>query len=457
MQVRYRAAPPPEYFQLGCKYRAIAFLSLYCAKFCQRFMKILIKQATIIHPDSPYHLQSKDILLENGVIIQIGNNSDLIVDEIIQGEDIYLTHGWIDIFAQFHDPGAEHKETIATGAAAAAAGGYTTIFAIPNTNPVLQHKTQVEYIKQRNQLYCTILPLGAVSKNIEGKELAEMMDMYYSGAIAFSDGIKPIQNAGLLLKALQYIKAFNGVLIQVPDDTSIAGAALMHEGIISTQMGLPGKPMMAEELIIARDIKLARYTDSAIHFTAVSSPKSIEYIKRAKDAGINVTCSVTPYHLMFCDEDLQQYDTNLKVNPPLRSRADMLALRKAVADGVIDCIASHHIPQDIDSKQCEFEYAKHGMIGLQTCFAAVNTAIPDLSAEKIHELFSGSAAQIFKLPLHPITEGCKANFTIYSKKGITQLSKENNKSKSSNSPFMNIQLKGKVIATICNGNLNKAI
>ena len=420
-------------------------------------MKILVKQATIIHPGSSFHLQTRDILLENDAIVKIDSNLKDEANEIIEADKLCCSPGWIDSFAQFHDPGAEHKETLSTGAAAAAAGGYTTVFTIPNTNPVVQHKTQVEYVKQHHQPACTVFPLGAISKHIEGKELAEMMDMYHSGAIAFTDGLKPVQNAGLLLKALQYVKAFNGVIIQVPDDTSIAANALMHEGIVSTQMGLPGKPMMAEELIVARDIKLARYTDSAIHFTAVSSPKSIEYIKRAKDAGLQVTCSVTPYHLLFCDEDLQQYDTNLKVNPPLRSRADMLALRQAVQDGVVDCIASHHIAQDIDSKQCEFEYAKHGMIGLQTCFAAVNTAIPDLSTERIFQLFAGNAAQIFKLSASPIAEGCKANLTLFSKEGTTLLTKQNNKSKSSNSPFFNTPLSGKIIATICNGKLNKTI
>ena len=205
------------------------------------------------------------------------------------------------------------------------------------------------------------------------KELAEMYDMKASGAVAFSDGINSVQSAGLLVKALQYVKAFDGILVQIPDDKSINPHGLMNEGIVSTRLGLPGKPAMAEELIVARDIKLTRYAGSKLHFTGVSTKKSLEYIKRGKDSGASVSCSVTPYHLFFCDEDLQGYNTNLKVNPPLRNKEDRAALQKAIKDGVVDCIASHHLPNEYDSKVLEYDKSGNGLCSSEYSFTRYGT------------------------------------------------------------------------------------
>ena len=417
-------------------------------------MKILLKQVAVADTGSPHNGSVKDILIINGIISQIEPLLNIDADEIIDCKNVSVSPGWVDIFSHLCDPGFEHKETLESGAAAAIAGGYTQVFSLPNTNPVVHNKAQVEYIVQKSKLLLVCVhPLGAVTKSCEGKELAEMYDMHASGAIAFSDGTNAIQSAGLMLKALQYVKAFDGVVVQVPVDKSIGQFGLMHEGIVSTRLGLPGIPAMAEELIVARDIKLARYADSKLHFTGVSSPKSLEYIKRAKDAGLQVTCSVTPYHLFFCDEDLQQYNTNLKVNPPLRSRTDMLSLREAVRNGLVDCIASHHLPQDWDSKTCEFEYAKNGMIGLQTCFAAIQTVIPELSSTDIANLFSLNARNIFNLDTPTIKEGNTAEITLFTNKEEFILSKEQVKSKSQNSAFIDQMLKGKVIGIISKGNL----
>lgn len=300
-----------------------------------------------------------------------------------------------------------------------------------------------------------MLPIGAVTKNIEGKDLAEMYDMYNSGAIAFSDGLTPVQNSGLLLKALQYVKAFGGTIIQMPVDKSIGTHGLMNEGIASTQLGLAGIPAIAEEIIIKRDIDLLRYTQSKLHITGVSTAKGIQLINEAKQEGLQITCSVTPYHLYFCDEDLKEYDTNLKVNPPLRTKEDMLALRKAVIDGNVDCIASHHFPQDIDNKICEFEAAKNGMIGLQTSFAVFNEVLPELSVEQIANLFTNNARKIFGLDSSGININAQATVTVFNKTSSTVLMKENNKSLSANSPFFNQSLKGKVIAVINKGLLKR--
>lgn len=412
-------------------------------------MKILLQEVVLNDPRSQHNGSRKDILIVDGHISRIAEAIDAPDARIIHEHGLVASPGWVDPFAHFNDPGSEHKETIESGAAAAAAGGFTTVCVIPNTKPAIDNKSTVEYVMAKaSRLPVQVLPIGAVTRNTDGKELAEMYDMRASGAVAFSDGIKPIQSSGLLVKALLYVKTFDGVVIQIPDDTSIAPHGLMHEGIISTRLGLPGKPMIAEELIVARDIKLARYTDSHIHFTGISSPKSIEYIRRAKEGGLKVSCSVAPYHLFFCDEDLMNYDTNLKVNPPLRTRADMMAMREAVKSGWVDCIATHHQPQDYDAKVLEFEYAKFGMTGLETCFSVLHTAIPELDAGQLASLLSINARQIFKLPEARLEEGRQALISLYLPDVQKVFEQKDFHSKCSNSPFTGLPLKGKVFGTI---------
>lgn len=413
-------------------------------------MKVLIKQATIVCPSSPLNGQVKDIFIENGRITAIADNISQQADQTIQQPNLHASIGWMDVFAHFCDPGFEYRETLETGAAAAAAGGFTEVMVLPNTNPVVHAKTQVEYIVQKSkELPVTIHPIGAITKNAEGKDLAEMYDMRQSGAAAFSDGIHSVQSSGLLIKALQYVKSFDCTIIQIPDDKSIAPGGLINEGIVSTQLGLPGKPAMAEEIIVARDIKLARYAGSKLHFTGIASAKSLEYIRRAKEGGIQVTASVTPYHLWFTDEDLKDYDTNLKVNPPVRIEADKQALIAGFLDGTIDCIASHHIPHNYDAKVCEFEYAKAGMIGLETLFGVVwKVASGKQSIDQLIDKLSVAPRNIFGLPVPVIKEGETANLTLFDPNAEYTFTEAGIQSKSKNSAFIGKQLKGKVVGII---------
>ncbi len=411
-------------------------------------MRVLIRQARIIDPASSYHDSTQDILVDSGIIVNIGTISEN-ADRIIDARNMHVSPGWVDVFANFADPGFEHKETLQTGSAAAAAGGFTDVFVIPNTKPVTDNKSQVEYLRSKSdKLAATIHPIGAISKNSEGRDLAEMYDMKHSGAVAFSDGTSPVQSAGLLLKALQYVKSFEGVIIQIPDDKTIGANGLMHEGIVSTRLGLAGKPMMAEELLVARDIKLARYAASKLHFTGITSPKSLEYIRRAKDSGLNITCSVTPYHLFFTDADLIDYDTNLKVYPPLRSEKERTVLQQAVADGTVDCIATHHMPHEYDSKVLEFEYAKNGMTGLETCYSVLKTILPSISETRWVELLSTNPRRIFGLEPASINKKEAASLTLFSPSEKTYFEKKAIRSKSINSPFIGMEMNGRIIGTI---------
>lgn len=410
-------------------------------------MKVLIKQARICGTSAPLRGQVKDIFIQNGIITQISDSISEAADKIIAIPHLHISTGWVDGFAHFTDPGFEHKETLATGAAAAAAGGFTDVFLLPNTQPAISSKSTVEYIKQKAASLCVNLhPIGSVSKDAEGKDLSEMYDMHQSGAIAFSDGTQSIQSPGLLLKALQYVLPMEACIIQVPNDKSIQSQGLINEGIISTQLGLPGKPAIAEELMIARDIELVKYTGSRLHITGVSTRRGLQLIQDARQLGLHISCSVTPMHLLFCDEDLQTYDTNLKLNPPLRTAADRDALREAFQNGSMDCIASHHQPQHWDDKTCEFEYAKYGSESLEAVFGVAGLFQKDLDC--LTEMMSIAPRKIFGLPIPVIAEGNKAICTLFVPDETYSFSEQHIKSKSKNNPFVGHSLKGKVIGII---------
>jgi dihydroorotase len=407
-------------------------------------MRVLIRNATITSTSSPFNGQSKDILIEHGIIKTIGDNIPQDSAQVITHDGMNVSEGWMDCFANFCDPGFEYKETLQTGSMAAASGGFTAVMLVPNTQPVIDNKSQVEYLRQLSNIPVTIFPIGAITQKCEGKELTEMYDMRKSGALAFSDGLNPIQSSGILLKALQYVLSFGGTIIQLPDDRNIGSTGLMNEGIISTRLGLPGKPAISEELLIARDIELAAYSGSKIHFTGISTKRSLDCILEAKAKGVRVSCSVTPYHLFFCDEDLVTYDTNLKVNPPLRTKEDMLAIRMATIEGKIDFMASHHQPQDWDGKTCEFEYARYGMDTLESAFSVAMKCGIDI--QTFVKMQTVNISSLFDLPFHPIAQGNPANLTLFDPHAESIITDMHSRSK--NNAFINKPLRGKTFGII---------
>lgn len=410
-------------------------------------MKVLIKRTKILAPSSPFHGKLHDILIEDGIISAVEEHLDIQADETIEVDELHVSSGWVDCFANFCDPGQEYRETLETGANAAAAGGFTQVMVIPNTDPAVYNKSQVEYLIQKSKsLPVDILPLGSVTKKTEGKELSEMYDMFDNGAIAFSDGTAPVQSSGILQKIMEYTLAIDATIIQLPDDKSIGFGGLMNEGETSTKLGLPGKPALSEELMIARDIELARYTGSKIHFTGISTAKSLELITQAKKENLRVTCSVTPYHLYFSEEDLSEYDTNLKVNPPIRTKKDRDALRDGVKNGLVDFIASHHQPQDWDHKVCEFEYAKNGMEGLESVFGACR--ICEVDAELFVKMQTQNIRNIFKIKSASIEIGLKANLTLFTPDEEYIFDEKDIHSKCRNNAFVGKKLKGRVIGII---------
>lgn len=410
-------------------------------------MTTLIKQIKIVDPASKFHEEVMDILVDNGKISKIAKNieqQDNIA--IITGEKLILTSGWVDVFADFSEPGFEHKETISSGLKAAQNGGFKHVFIVPNTSPTIQNKSTIDFILNQSKTSTNnIYPIGALSKNIEGKEIAEMLDMHHAGAIAFSDGWSAVQNPQLLLKSLEYVKAFDGIIIQLPVNAALSAGGLMNEGFNSVRFGMPGIPNIAESLQVHRDIELAKYTQSKLHFTGISTKESIALIRNAKADGIQITCSVTPYHLLFTDDNLETYDSVFKVNPPLRSEEDRQALIAAVLDGTIDCIASHHRSHEWDSKAKEFEYTAYGMNTLETTFSMVLKAIPNITALQLANLMSLNAKSIFKISQNSNINVGSDDFTIVDFDKEWTYDSTSSFSLGKNSPLFNNNLKGKAI------------
>lgn len=414
-------------------------------------MKLIIRKARIIDQKSPFHNQIVDVKINNGMIEKIGQNVPATDSyKEIELDNLHLSQGWFDTSISFGEPGFEDRETIANGLNVAAKSGFTGIALQPNTSPVLDNQSQIQFVRQKAINAATeVFPIGALTKNSDGTDLAELYDMKNAGAIAFGDYNKNIENANLLKIGLQYVQDFDGLVIAYCQDEKIKGNGVANEGIVSTRLGLKGIPNLAEELMVARNLFLLEYTGGKLHIPTISTAKSVELIKAAKDKGLNVTCSVSVHHLALTDEKLEGFDTRYKVTPPLRDNEDRIALLAGVIDNTIDCITTDHNPMDIEHKKMEFDLAKNGTIGLESAFGALNHILP--IEKTIEKLTSGKA--IFNIESPVIMEGNIANLTLFSNDTEWVFAKENIKSKSKNSAFLGEKMKGNVYGIYNSGKL----
>lgn len=411
-------------------------------------MKVVLKAALVIDPRSPLNGKRTDILIENGTIAATGNN--LSGDTVLESGNLCVSPGWFDMQVDFCDPGNEHKESIATGAAAAAAGGFTGVLLMPGTHPPVHSKSEVEYvIRKAAGALVDVYPAGAITHGLEGKDMAELYDMHQAGARAFTDGVKPVSNAGMLVRTLLYAKNFGAKILTRCDEKSISADGKMNEGVVSTALGLKGIPAMAEELMVARNMALAEYAEAPLHLQGISTARSVELIREGKKRGLQITASVNAANLFWTDEALEEFETNYKVNPPLRTRADVDALIAGIADGTIDIIVSDHTPEDVESKVVEFDQAAFGMIGTETAFALARTAAPTLPVEKLVAVFSANPRHLLGLETAVIEKGNAANLTVFDPDAEWTYSSI--RSLSRNTPVVGLTLKGKVMGVVNKG------
>lgn len=416
-------------------------------------MKLILLNATIVDPTSSFHLKKCDLWIQNGVIESIQLSSKKAFQhETTKNWDVkgaFVSVGWADMRTSLREPGFEFKEDLASGAQAAASGGFTVIACLPNTEPPIQHKSAIEFVYRRAQsLPVHIIPYGVVSLHRKGEEMAELYDLHKAGAVGFTDANQSIADAGLMLRALQYSTLFGGKILVHANETNLSAGGRMHEGITSTHLGLKGIPALAEEVVIARDIELAKYANAPIHFAHLSSKGSVELIRKAKKQGIQVTCDVAVAHLCYTDENLQTFDTNYKVTPPLRSKTDQKALWDGLIDGTIDCIVTDHAPEDIEHKQVEFEYAATGMIGLQTAYSQLLAAAPkNFTETHLVQAIAKNPREFLRRSLS-ISKGAPAELTVFSPSGKWEYTDATNYSKSKNSPVLNQTLNGRILGIV---------
>jgi dihydroorotase len=413
-------------------------------------MKILIQGPEILDAGSPFHKKEKNILINNGRILEIGDKN-YGADKVIRGDGMKLSVGWFDLGTFIGDPGLEHKEDIESASKAAAAGGFTGMAVLPNTTPCVQTKNEVSYLVKGNDTQLVqIHALAAVTKNNKGEELTEMIDLHEAGAVAFTDGLKPIWHTDILLKSLQYLQKFNGLLIDHPEDIWLNLFGQMHEGINSTRLGLKGMPRIAEDIAVNRNLELLGYAGGRLHFSRLSSGRAVDLIRAAKKK-LNVSCDVAVYQPLLDDTVLFDFNTNFKVNPPLREKQDNDALVKALRDGTIDVIISGHTPHEEESKNLEFDIADFGMINLQTFASNLVTLSQAVDMEVLIEKITTNPRKLLGLDVPKIDVEEKANLTLFDPNKTWTFDEKVNLSKSRNSPWMNKEIKGKAVAVFNNG------
>jgi dihydroorotase len=419
-------------------------------------MNLLITNARLVDPSQELDA-TLDLLIEDGVITRFDKKLKAANVETFDASGFVVTPGFIDLHTHLREPGQEHKETIATGTAAAVAGGYTAVCAMANTVPPNDERSVTEMIIAESARHgaCRVYPVGAVSKGLKGEALAELADLRAAGCVAVSDDGKPVFNAQLMRRALEYCTMLGIPVIAHEEDTNLAEGGVMHEGYYSTILGMNGMPAASEETLVARDVILARLTNAHVHIAHLSTAGAVEAVRNARRDGVRVTCEVTPHHLALGDDALQSFSTYLKMNPPLRSQEHRDALLAGIADGTVDAIATDHAPHHFDEKNVEFDLAPFGIIGLETAFGVCYEALvrSDVVAlPRLIDLLSCGPARIFDLPGGTLRAGSLGDLTVLDLDGEQQVT-SHFRSKAANSPFVGRTLPGRVVATIVGGNI----
>jgi len=404
-------------------------------------VKILLKSAKIIDKNSSFNNKTKDVLIENGIITRIEGKIDKPKNcKEIKLKNLHISNGWFDSSVCFGEPGYEERENIEHGLEVAAKSGFTSVALNPNTNPFIDNKSAVEFlIKKSTDSAVSLYPIANLTQNALGKELAELYDMQNSGAIAFGDYNKPVDNANLMKIALLYTQNFDALVLSFPQDNSIATHGFVNESENTTRLGLKSIPNLSEELQISRDLFLLEYAGGKLHIPTITTARSVKLIKAAKRKGLDVTCSVAAHHLVLTDNEIKYFDTNFKVTPPLRSKSDTNALIKGINDGTIDMIISDHNPIDIENKNVEFENGFFGTIGLESLFGSVHNV---LELEQIIACLTDNPRSRFGLNQSKIEKGELANITLFDPSISYTFNENNIYSKSKNSAFLGMQLKG---------------
>ena len=417
-------------------------------------MSILIKGGRVIDPAIGID-DTLDLLINDGKIAKTGKNLDAAGAEVIDAAGKLVTPGLIDIHVHLRDPGYEYKEDIVSGTRAAAAGGFTSVACMPNTNPVNDNKAVTLYIRNKagEEGSVNVFPIGSITKGLKGETLSEMGDLKDAGCIALSDDGKPVVNGEIMRRALEYAKPFGLVLISHAEELSLVGEGVMNDGFVATELGLKGIPWVAEDAATARDVMLAEFTGSRLHVAHVSTKGSVEIVRAAKKRGVKVTCEATPHHFTLTDEVVRGYDTNAKMNPPLRSAEDVAAVRQGLADGTIDVIATDHAPHHIDEKNVEFNVAMNGIVGLETALPLSLRLVAEgvLSLGDMLAKLTCAPARTLGIPRGTLESGAPADVTIIDPERSWTVEAAKLNSKSKNTPFDGWEMKGVAVCTIVGG------
>ncbi len=424
----------------------------------------LLKNGTVVDP-SQNLMARRDVLIERGEgggtrdggkIVAVAPNISVEDAEVIDCTGKLVAPGLVDMHVHFREPGEEHKETIATGSAAAVAGGFTTVCCMPNTKPPIDDVAAVEFVLRRAEEVglCRVLPIGAVSVGLRHEQLAEMAAMKEAGAVAFSDDGFPVQDSGFLRKVLAYSRTCDAVVILHCEDKSLTAGGVMNEGLTSVRLGLRGMPREAEAVAVQRASELARLTGAKVHIAHVSTKEAVAIIRQAKEQGVAITAEVTPHHLTLTEEAVGEYDTNAKMNPPLRTAEDVEALREALAEGVIDCVATDHAPHAVEEKETTFDDAPFGIVGLETAVGVLWTELVHKAGFPVLRLIdalSTKPCQILGLDGGTLREGARADVTVIDPNAVWTMDAQRFFSKGRNTPYHGWTLKGAVALTIVQG------